>query len=487
MSNFLLGGATQQLAEFASVTSFDDLPRHVVADCKILILDTLACAVGATHMPAAKLVTRYASESPGTETTSATLIGAEQRVTPAAAAYANCHLGFSLDADETLINSAHLGVCAVFPALASCEATDRSGRDFITAVAVGYEVGARIALSFPAFVELETGEIAVARTGGLGFNVFTAVVASARALRLSPEDIASAIGIAGWSAPISAMAKWWETQKNRPETKYAPYASMGWIGVTSAELASAGLRGDQSFLDGENGYWSLVGAQDCQWETLSENLGAEWKLSLASYKPYCSARLFHGSIDGFCALLTKNALGPDDIASVRIETYAVAASDQYVVDYPETPLDGQFSLPFNLALAAYGRIDKPGWIFDGSVFDPRLKEFASRVAVVSSPELTSMVLDDLRQHGRSRLQPARVEIQTKRGSSHVAYVEFARGDPWSSETRFSAEDIKRKFQMFVRHAMPSDDMERVLTLVSELETVSDLKALTGFLGKQMQE
>jgi len=41
---------TQRLARFAVRTRFDDLPADVVDYTKLLILDSLACGVGASRM-----------------------------------------------------------------------------------------------------------------------------------------------------------------------------------------------------------------------------------------------------------------------------------------------------------------------------------------------------------------------------------------------------------------------------------------------------
>jgi len=474
--------ATAELASFASQTRFDDLPGAVVDECKRLIVDTFGCAVAATPLPAGGVVSDHAVTALGGPAASS-VVGSSAKVGPSAAAYANCYLGTLVDGDETLMNTAHVGVCAIFPALAVCEANGRSGRDLLAAVAVGYDVGARVSLSLDFFSELPSGELEISRGNGLGYNVFAAAAAAGRGLDLDAEQMAMAVGIAGWSSPIAALPRWWTILRNRPMTKYGPYASMGMTGTSAAQLALAGLQGDPTFLDGDYGYWRLVGAPGCNWGALVDGLGDRWWVLDVSYKLYCGARMFHATVDAFRDLLARESLGADQVAEVDVATYFVGATDQLTAEYPATWLDGQFSIPFALALAAHGMALDPKWQIGDRFSDPRLRDLAGRVTIRNDPELSSMVLDDLRSGGRTRRQPSRVTVTTTDGRRVSNYVDQPYGDPWSERTRLTDDALVEKFRRFTDGCLSAADQSQLLELVAGLEDLTDLSSITAILAR----
>lgn len=474
-------GATAALADFSSRLQFDDVPREVVREATRVIVDSLACAIAGVEMTPAALVLDHAVANRAAAGSSS-LLNSRHKTSAESAAYANCYVATVLDADETLQNSAHMAVCAVFPALATAEARGLSGRDLITAVVAGYEVAARIAQSLEFFVELASGEIEFSSAGGLGYNVFAAATAAGRSLGLEPGQMACALGIAGWSSPITALPKWWSTLTDRPWTKYTPYGEMGRIGTTAAQLAAAGFHGDPAFLEGDLGYWKLIGSRSCDAELLAGGLGHRWWTSLISYKPYCSARLFHASIDAVLALKDEHQLHPDDIAEVVIETYSMGASDQYAGAYPTTPLDGQFNIPFGIALATHDRVRSPDWLYEGAVHDERLRAFSERVRIVGNRDLTAPVIADLREIGRSHHQPTRVTVRTRSGKEYTAERAVADGDPWDESTKWDDDRIAEKFQRFVARQMKPADAERLLTMLFDLENLSDVTMMSDAIN-----
>ena len=86
---------TQTLADFTVETRFDDLPRAVVHETKRLLLDTIGCALGAVDTPSGRIALEYVSTLGGAPR--ASVVGAEQRSSATAAAYANARLANVLD------------------------------------------------------------------------------------------------------------------------------------------------------------------------------------------------------------------------------------------------------------------------------------------------------------------------------------------------------------------------------------------------------
>ncbi len=215
-------GATAKLAGWVSGTRFADLPPEAVHATKRLICDSIACALGARSLDSGNIVIELAGESGGG---ASTVLGSSGRVAAATAAFANGYLGNALDADETLYNRGHHAVATVFPALALAEQAGADGRALITAVALGYDVAARVGNSLT-FSTVPAGGSGPTSNASLGWISFASVTAAGRMLGLDPDQLAHAMGIAGWTSPLPCGLRWQQITSPKPMLKYTPYGFM---------------------------------------------------------------------------------------------------------------------------------------------------------------------------------------------------------------------------------------------------------------------
>src|SRR5262245_35788331 len=133
---------TIALSEYVSTALDRELPPAVVAKTKLHTLDTIAAMVSGSRLKAGELAARYVDTLGGKP--QATVIGTGIVTSAVNAALAN---GMAAHGDETddshLAGRFHPG-CGIVPAaLATAEATGRSGNDVLRAVALGYDIGAR--------------------------------------------------------------------------------------------------------------------------------------------------------------------------------------------------------------------------------------------------------------------------------------------------------------------------------------------------------
>ncbi len=122
-----------------------------------------------------------------------TLFGRQRRAEASWAALVNGVAAHGLEMDDVENRSSlHPGV-VVFPAaLALAELFGSTPDDFYAAIAAGYEVTLRVGAALNPALAYERGFHPTAICGTLG-----AAMASARLLRLSPEQTNMALGIAG--------------------------------------------------------------------------------------------------------------------------------------------------------------------------------------------------------------------------------------------------------------------------------------------------
>jgi 2-methylcitrate dehydratase len=177
----------EQLAAFVIRASYDDLSEAARQQLKIRILDSLGCAIGALNAEPIKLIRMQVEDFGGIG--HSTLIGGG-RTAPDRAAFYNGALVRYLDFNdsylakgETCHPSDNLGAV-----LAASEYARRSGRDFLTALAVAYQVQCRLS------------DVAPVRAKGFDHTTqgsYAIAAGVSKALGLDEARAANAISISG--------------------------------------------------------------------------------------------------------------------------------------------------------------------------------------------------------------------------------------------------------------------------------------------------
>ncbi|MDD5095082.1 MAG: MmgE/PrpD family protein [Dehalococcoidia bacterium] len=311
----------QRLSDFVEGTEFEDLPVEVVDYTKRIILDTLGCAIGGYTLNRSKLIVDVARELGGKPESSILVTG--DRVSSSAAAFANADMANALDADDTFLNYTHFANVVLADALAVAERVGANGKDLILAVALGFDVAARISLSLT-FAELaENGpRLKIGQVTGMGYITIGGAVAAGKLLALDRFKMADAIGIAGSICPSPAVGKLGRSPRWTSQ-KYAPYMIMGLSGTLAALLAAKGYHGDRTILDGDVGFWRFQGATSCASEFMANDLGSKWWILETSVKPYPNCRYTHPGLDIFLSLMEEQQLNSANIESVTVSVNPV--------------------------------------------------------------------------------------------------------------------------------------------------------------------
>jgi len=236
----------ETIADWVAELRYQTLPQEVVNKAKLVLLDTLGCAVGALNAPPVRMIRRVAIEQGGTH--QATPIGATWKTTCDQAALIDGMALRYLDLNDYTPAGSHPSI-NVAPALVVAEAQDRGGKDFIAALAVGYEVQLRLR-------QATKGGQQGAWDHSTGVHYSSAAIA-AKLYGLAPAKIAHALAIAGSHACTLAEVR----KGNLSMWKGAaePMAAKG--GTFAAILAKAGLTGPLTILEGSCGYGTIVAGE----------------------------------------------------------------------------------------------------------------------------------------------------------------------------------------------------------------------------------
>jgi 2-methylcitrate dehydratase PrpD len=470
-----VAGATRSLATFAAETPTASLPDSALGQARRLTLDTVGVALGAAGLPPAQKVIAEVASWGGTP--EASILATPHRTSAVQAAYVNAYLANLLDADETLLNYAHLANAIVPSALAAAERVGASGRDLLAAVAVGYEVAARIATACRIW-RLVDGQLEWSPVAGYSWVIFGVTAAAGRLLGLSADQMTSAFGIAGYSATIPSIGKWVDS-RNLPHTKYVFLGPLAHAGVASALLARQGLEGDDDVLEGERGFWRMAGSDACDWDAMTRDLGREWLLDQVSYKLYPACRFLHAPLDLFRDLITREDLSPDEIEGVVVGLPPAATRPYFVNPEPAHVVEGSFSVPHAFACVAHRLPVGPEWHRDESLQRADLARFRRRVEVAVEPRATPVLLEQLTAgEGASyyRRCPTSLEVSA-RGRVYRGQAEYASGDPWEPATRLDDAALEEKFVSYVGPGLGLQRAHGLVDQLRRLEHLPDVRTL----------
>ena len=368
---------TATLSAFVSACSAKALPPAVVRRTTLLVLDLAGNAVRARHDAESTPALAAAVAALGLAHGPARVFADPRGYAPAGAALMNATLGHSLDFDDThAVAIVHPGAPVIPAALAAAEMTGASGADVVAAIVAGYEVGLRLALALPAGAHYDRGFHPSATCGAFG-----AAAAASRVFGLTPDETASALGIA-----LSQTAGSLQFLANGAWTKRFQVGWAGMAGLVAATLAREGFKGAAEPIEGRHGFLHAYAPSPVPGR-VTAGLGDVYELMATGVKPYPSCRWGHAGIDAALAVRAEHLIRPDEIESV---TLGLSRAGLLLIGEPAAKkadprniVDGQFSGPFVIAVAlATGGMD---WDSYRLLDDPGIRALMSKVSCEHDP------------------------------------------------------------------------------------------------------
>jgi 2-methylcitrate dehydratase len=443
----------QRLAEFALALRYEDFPPEVVTAIKRIVLDTLACALGAVGSEAATIAEATIRSTFGTGQ-AATVIGNARRATVEGAVFVNGVLVRSLDLNDTYLGTEPLHPSELFPtALAIGEEGGRSGRDFITALVAGYEASMRVtdAVSF-----MERG------FHPLCSAAYAAPLIAGRLWGLKPLAVANAVGLSaarGYtsfvinSGAISMM-------------KAMGFAATAVDAIFATRLAANGFTGPTGTLE-----WFASRANPAQMAIAVDLEPGRYRLPKVAFKRF-PIQIELAAVAEAGSLLAPRVRGRTaEIRTISVETYPgiierVADAAKF---HPQTRGTADHSLPICLAMAlldgdvTLGQFDKDRWR------DRDVMELVEKTTVRPGAALMAKL-----PKGRG----AGVEIVFADGATLRETVEVPEGD---SQRPLSRASLQSKFMTAALPVIGAAGAKLVLSQVDALDSLTDVSDLARAL------
>lgn len=296
----------QKLASFVNSRKYSDLSETAVRELKIRLLDSLGCAIGALNGEPVKMVKEQLDDFGGKPLS--TLIGGGKNAPDRAAFYNSTlvrYLDFNdsyLAKNETCHPSDNIG-----SVLAAAEYADKSGKDFLTALAIAYQVQCRLS------------DVAPVRDKGFDHTVqgaYGAAAGAAYALGLDVAKTANAIAIAATAYNALRVSR----TGNLSHWKGLAFPSTGCTSTHSAFLAMRGITGPEEVFEGNKGFKETIsGDFNLDWE--KEDLERVTKTIIKKFNAEIHSQ---ATLEGLQDLIRTEDFFPSDIESIVLNTFDVA-------------------------------------------------------------------------------------------------------------------------------------------------------------------
>lgn len=455
-----------QLADFIRTVRFEDLPANVVAKAKSCVLDNLGLAVGGSASQASRAVLSVLERLGGPE--EATVLAGKVRLPAHVAALVNGTMCHSNDFTDTILKTViHCGPVVVPAALAMCERQKLDGRSLLLLVVLGYEIAGRVSLAInskPAMVHHKKGFHATSTCG-----VFGATAIAARALGLSSDQTANALGQAGSSSsgviesitgPVGA-----DTFRTHP-------GKAAHDGILATLFAERGLTGPHTVFEGRDGFLHAYSDADrYSVAPLTEGLGETFIIVDVAVKYHNGTHAIASAVDALQSITEKCRIDPASVQSIEAHVPSMHAyiggDDRTTLYRPPSYSKAQMSLPFTLATAlVHGEVFLNQYTLE-NIQNPVTLGVAAKVKVVAD-----LKMDEMQNAGK---WPARVKVKMVDGTVHEGSVEYPRGSP---QQPLTSSQLERKFRRLSEGKLSIDRQDKLIELVDRLEQVSDGAALT---------
>ena len=439
-----MSAITQELAQFAINAQAGDVPEAVLHEGKRTVLNWIACAVAGSQTDSVASALAVAEELCGPRV--ATVLGRKERLDISHAAFVNGVasdvLSFSDTHPATLMHPGGVVGCAI---LGLAEQTRISGRDFLHALILGYDIGCRIGLAIYPWHYNRGWHI----TGTAG--VFGAAAAAGRLLKLNEQQMIWALGIAATQA-AGLREMFGSMSKNLHIGRAAQN------GLLSALLASKGYTSSEQSLEAKRGYLHVLG-ESPNLAIITSDLGTRWEIATNTYKPYPCGVVIHPIIEGCVTLAAQHDVDPATVEAITLRCNPLVI-ELCGKKTPRDTLEAKLSV-FHSAAA--------------SVIARRMGELEYNAAFVNKPEVTalrdkvSVTVD-----AAIREDETDVTLHLHGGKTLNTHIDHVIG---SEHKPMSDRDMAEKFRVLVEPVLPKDRIAPLIDACWNLNKLDDVSTL----------
>jgi 2-methylcitrate dehydratase PrpD len=442
----------RRLSAYVSAAGRRPLPAAVVEKTKHHILDTIAAMISGSRLLPGRKGIAYVKGLGGTK--EACVIGSRIVTSAANAALAN---GMSAHADETDDSHApsltHPG-CGIVPAaLAVAEREARSGEALLRAVALGYDICARLTQSLNAYEFREDGH----STHSFG-PMFGAAAAAGSLLGV---DERQARYLVSYTAQQASGISCWMRDEEHIEKAFDFGGMPARNGVAAATMVAHGFTGVEDALSGERSFYVAYGREPKP-ERLIEGLGEDYEILRTNIKRWSVGSPIQAPLDSLSELIR------DGLKAAQVEKLVVRVAHQGANTTDNRNMPDICMQHLCAVMLLDGTVSFKSSHDEKRMRDPEVRELRRKVLLQGDDALT-------------RAMPSRqgiVEIRLRDGRELRHHTKAVRG---TAENPMSRAEVDVKSYDLIAPVAGKTRARKLCDTVWNLERLKDLRALRPLL------
>jgi 2-methylcitrate dehydratase PrpD len=445
---------TSDVVEKILAITPDTVPEKALEVARQVCLDGLAVMLAGSTEPlgVGRLVIGWALDNGGPP--EASIVGANAKVPPMMAAFANGTMAHALDYDNFWHPRNH-PMSPTLPAiLALAEKYGIDGKTVLTAIVVAFEVQVRLRMASTG-LDLGKGFHKPGTTGTMG-----SAAACGWLLGLDHDQLAMALGIAG-----SRVGSFSINTGTMTKSSHSGHAAR--MGVECAELAKRGWTASQRIFD-DGGYFETLMGERHDRALLITDFGDPFYMVEPGigFKKYPCNRFTQRPIDAALELREQHGFSGSDIDRAVID---VPPFDYVNRPRPASGLDAKFSIQYTSAVA----------LLDGNItvdsfsnerrFSPDIEDLLNRVTLVYDPDIPLGALETL----------VRTHVYLKDGTKLTCVKEKITGMVGIPLIR--TERLK-KFYSCATRVMSEAQADQIVEVIDSLASSPDVRSLMDLVS-----
>jgi 2-methylcitrate dehydratase PrpD len=445
-----------RLSTFMSEAAAAKLPAEVIEKTKHMILDTLAAMISGAELPPGRFAINFARAYKGDRI--ATVAGSNVLCGPIEAALANGMLAHSDETDDTHPPSqSHPGCATVPAALAAGERFNISGRQFLRAVTLGYDVGTRVTATLGRLEYMFDSHRSTHSIAG----TFCAAAAAGCAASLNAQQMRWLLSYTAQQASGTAA---WQRDTDHIEKAFDFAGMPARNGVTSALLVQAGGTGVSDIFSGADNFFDAFMPKNNP-SMVIDKLGERYEITRTNIKKWTVGSPIQAPLDALEILMKRYKFDANQVRQIVVRD---ATNEAKIVDNREIP---DICLQHMIAVMLIDKTASFKSAHDiARMKDPEILRQRAKVQLVGDEEL-------------ERLMPQRVgivEVTLNDGMRFTERVDKVRG---TFENPMPREEVIAKARDLITPVLGAATFTKLSDKIFDIENVKSILELRPLLQK----
>ena len=449
----------RELATYMSRALRRPLPKEVVEKTKHHVLDTVAAMVSGSRLLPGRKAISYVKTLGGVK--ESTVIGSKLATTAQHAALANGMLAHADETDDSHAPSLSHPGCAVVPAaLAMAEREKRNGARFLRAVALGYDVGARLNMALHSYDFRDVGH----STHSFG-PMFGAAAAAGALARLNYDQTRHLLS---YTVQQTSGVSCWMRDEEHIEKAFDFGGMPARNGVAAASMVAHGFTAVEDVFSGERNFFIAYDerhriGRPPEPERLTRELGSTYEIMNTNIKRWSVGSPIQAPLDALLELIRTHQVKADNVEKLIVRVAHQGANTTDNRHMPDICMQHMCAVMLIDGIVTFASAHD-----EKHMKDRRVLALRSRIELYGDDELT-------------RALPSRqgiVELKLKDGRALRHHVTAVRG---TTHNPMNRAEVDEKCFHLMAPILGKARARKLCDAVWKLESVSSVRSLRPLL------